>query len=157
MSWSPTGYDAVVISESVHSENTEWLKFKGVGILTLEGNTDDDLGLADEGSSKGGKSTNMVIVDNTHPITQGFSGTVTVSINSKHLGDMEGWANDVTLLGHYEGSPEKAKLLVIDANQILTDGTTSPDKRVFYGVQFFKNLTVDGKTLFDNALTWVSQ
>ena len=70
---------------------------------------------------------------------------------------MEGWASGVTLLGHYEGSPEKSKLLVIDAGQTLTDGNASPDKRVFYGAQFFNNLTDAGKTLFDNALLWVSQ
>jgi len=159
MSWDPESglFDAVVISESVHSDNTEWLKFKGVGILTLEGNTDDDLGLADEGSSKGGKSTNIVIVDNTHPITSSFPlGSLTVTTSSKHLGDMEGWANDVTLLGHYEGSPEKAKLLVIDAGQTLTDGDVSADKRVFYGVQFFDKLTLDGITIFDNALLWLT-
>jgi len=79
-----------------------------------------------------------------------------VTTSDKHLGVMKGWTNDVTLLGHYEGTPEKAKLLVIDAGQTQSNGNTAADKRVFYGVQFFNNLTVDGKTLFDNALAWVS-
>ena len=139
------------------SKNTKWLQNKAVGILTLEGATNDDLGLAAKGKSRAGGSTEMVIVDNTHPITSSFSlGSLTVTTSDKHLGMMKGWSNDVTLLGHYDGSPNKAKLLVIDVGQTQSNVNTAADKRVFYGVQFFNHLTVDGKTLFDNALAWVS-
>ena len=158
-SWNPESalVDVVVISESVSSKNTKWLQNKAVGILTLEGATNDDLGLAAKGKSKAGGSTEMVIVDNTHPITSSFSlGSLTVTTSDEHLGMMKGWSNDVTLLGHYDGSPEKAKLLVIDVGKIQSNGNLAADKRVFYGVQFFNNLTVDGKTIFDNALAWVS-
>jgi len=158
MTWTPENYHIVVISESVISDNIEWLHGKTVPILTMEGANYDELALGVMGkSAKGGTTT--IVIEGNHPITAGFTDgqVVKVTVTSKHLGFMvKDPSSGVQQLAHYEGSPAKAKILVADAGALLADGSNAPEKRVFFGAQFFGNLTPDGITLFDNAVTWMT-
>ena len=162
-SWNPNSYDVVVISESSTSAKTAWLKNKQVGILTLDGANWDELDLGNRGSSEGGGSKKIVITDNTHYITSGFKlgSVVTVTTPSSHLGYIAGWdagSSQVLKLAHHTGNgAQKAKILVAGEGDILVDGSTAAGKRVFFGVQYFDNLTDDGKKLFNNALEWASE
>jgi hypothetical protein len=133
-----------------------WLKGKNVGILTLEASNYDEFDLGTGGSSDGGGSTDIIIAANSHYITQGFSGTVTVTTSDEDLGYMTGWARDVKLLASYNGASTSAKILVIDAGQILVDGSIAADKRVFFGARYFGNLNANGIILFDRALEWAA-
>ena len=156
--WNPATFDAVVISESVLSFKTAWLKNEAVGLLTLEGANWDELELGSAGSSAGGGDTDIDITDNTHYITAVFpTGVRTVTTATTNLGEMRGWANGVNKLGHYAASPTMAKLLEVEKGGILQGGVnTAAERRVFLGAQFFGNLNADGKTLFNRSLDWVA-
>ena len=160
--WDPEDFDVIVISESVSSSKTEWLFPTSTDILTVEGANSDELRMGDGGSSKGGNSQNIVVVDPSHPIMQGYSGTVTVTTSTKNLGHMTGWntnpASQVQVLAYYESSGElKAKILVADKDAILADGiSTANGKRIFVAAQYFGNLNSDGKILFNQALAWIA-
>jgi len=150
----------VIISESALSSKTAWLKDKAVPILTVEGANSDELSMGDGGSSSGGNSKYIIITEN-HPITAGFATGVPIEVttSTKNLGHMTGWSDGSGLLklAHYDSSGEqKAKILIVDANGELVDGSFAAEKRVFFGVQYFDKLTQDGVTLFDNALNWVT-
>ncbi len=153
--WNPEDYDVIVISESVKSSKTEWLFTTTTPIFTVEGANADESNMGDGGSSKGGKSLNIVVLDPTHPIMQGYSGTVTVTTSTEHLGHMTGWntdpASQVQALAYYEASGEiKAKILVVEKGDILADGESiATGDRVFFGAQYFANLNSDGKILFN--------
>jgi hypothetical protein len=161
-SWNPEEYDVVIISESVHSSKTEWLRDAEVPIVSVEGANADELILGDGGSSKGGKSTDIVIFDNSHPITDhlGPNEIVQVTVTDKNLGYMTEWddesASQVQMLAYYNSAGEwKAKILVADKGDILADGETpAGDKRVFFGARYFANLNPAGILLFDKALEW---
>ena len=77
------------------------------------------------------------------------------------MGYIAGWdagSSQVLKLAHYSGNgAQKAKILVAGEGDILVDGSTAAGKRVFFGVQYFDNLTDDGKKLFNNALEWASE
>jgi len=161
-SWDPESYDVVVISESVLSAKTDWLRHAEVPILSVEGANADEFILGDGGSSKGGKSTEVVIFDNTHPITAHLAqgAVVPVTTSDQNLGYMTEWddepASEVQMLAYYNSAGEwKAKILVADKGDILADGDTpAADKRVFFGARYFGNLNPAGVTLFDKALEW---
>jgi len=160
-SWTPTDYDVVIISESVKSSKTDWLKHVVVPIVTVEGANADELSMGNGGSSKGGKSK-YIIIDNpdSHPITAGFAAGVPIQVttSANHLGHMTGYDGyGLQELAHYDtNGAEKAKILVADAGALLVDGSSAADKRVFFGAKYFDKLTQDGKTLFNNALVWAT-
>ena len=160
-SWDPTTFDVVIISESVKSSKTEWLKNQAVPILTVEGANSDELAMGDGGSSSGGNSKNIIITE-SHPITAGFTTGVPIQVttSTKHLGHMTGWSDGsgIVKLAHYDtsGSEEMAKILIVDKDGELVDGSFAAEKRVFFGAQYFANLTADGITLFDNSLDWLT-
>ena len=156
ISWSPAGYDLIVISESVLSKNTAWLHSVTVPIFTVEGANNDELALGLKGKSNKGGS-NSIVIQGNHPITSGFTDgqIVQVTISDKHLGYMvKDPASTVEQLGYYQGSSSYGKILVADSGALLADGSTAQAKRVFFGAQYFADLTADGKTIVDNAILW---
>jgi len=154
-------YDLIVVSESVKSEHTKWLKTVTKPILTVEGANFDELELAVGGSSSGGKSKYIVVnAPESHQITAGLGIVpgVPVQVTTKvnHLGHMTNYAAGVQEIAHYEstGGSVKGKILVINTGDVLVEGT-APAKRAFYGAQYFDNLNELGVTLFDRTLEWV--
>ncbi len=157
--WDPSEYNAIIISESVSSSKTKWLKQAPTGILTVEGANSDELAMGDGGSSSKGKSNSIVIAAN-HPITQGFAGTIQVTTINNHLGhmtDKNSWfGTDIQLLAYYStGGDIKAKILAVEKGGELNDGSEAKGKRVFLGAQYFAHLNDNGKTLFNQALQWI--
>jgi len=155
--WIPTSFDVVVISESVLSSNIAWLKDQAVSIFTVAGTNWDELEMGSGGSSSGGGDTDIK-PDNSHYITGVFSNAVrTVTTVATNLGDMSGWANGVRKLAHYKSNSTLAKLLYVEAGGVLQGGVnTAAERRVFFGVQYFANLTADGITLFNRSLNWAA-
>jgi len=63
--------------------------------------------------------------------------------------------SEIKLLAKYDTNGDtKAKILAVDKLGLLVDGTQAPEKRVFFGAQYFANLTSDGVILFDQAFNW---
>ena len=85
---------------------------------------------------------------------------VALVTSTNNLGHMTGWSDGsgMVKLAHYDtnGSVEKAKILIVDAGGELVDGSFAVEKRVFFGAQYFGNLTDDGKTMFNQALNWLA-
>jgi len=160
-SWNTAAYDVVIISESAKSSKIDWLHNEAIPILTVDGENAEELEMGDGGSSKGGNSK-FIIITQAHPITAGFAlgVPIQVSTSTNNLGHMTEWDEDgsqVKLLANYDTSGEqKAKILAVDKLGLLVDGTQAPEKRVFFGAQYFANLTSDGVLLFDQALSWVT-
>jgi len=156
-----TTFDVVVISESVYSSRTAWLKDEIVPILSVEGAVYDELYMADGGSSSAGKSKYIIIDDpESHPITAGLGITagvpIQVTTSTKHLGHMTSYAAGGQELAHYDtNGSEKAKILVFDVGAQLIEGSAA-DKRVFFGAKYFDNLNDIGVALFDQALYWAA-
>ena len=67
-------------------------------------------------------------------------------------------SSQVQKLAHYTSDgPQKAKILVAGAGDILADGSMVEGKRVFFGAQYCDNLTYHGKKLFNIVLEWASE
>lgn len=158
MGWNTDSFNLIVISESVGSGNTAWLKNNKAGILTLEGNNFDEFELGNNGSTGGGGSMTVFVVNNTHFITQPFSaGTLTVTTSTTNLGEMRGWANDVTNLAYYTADNTRSKLLYAEKGTVLQGGTNlAAGRRVFYGARYFNNLNNNGRILFTRASLWAA-
>ena len=156
--WTPTNFDVVIISESVSSVNTGWLKNQAVPIFTVEGANNDELELGSGGSSSGGGDTQINITDNTHYITGVFAtGVRTVTSVTTDLGYMSGWANGVTKLAHDNANSTLAKLLYVGNGGVLQGGVnTAAERRSFFAAQYFANLTADGITLLNRSLDWAA-
>ena len=161
--WTPTNYDVVVISESVLSGNTAWLKTWAVPILTVEGQNWDELELGTSGDSNFGGDNNINITDNSHYITSVFplgvlqvTDPATTDVNND-LGYIAGWANGVMKLANYNGTPAWAKLLYVDAGGVLQGGVnTAAARRCFFAARYFARLNANGVTIFDRCLDWVT-
>jgi len=117
--------------------------------------------MGDGGSSKGGNDK-YIIITQAHPITAGFALGVPIQVttSTSHLGHMTGWdenGSGVELLANYDtDGATKAKILAVDKLGLLVDGTQAPEKRVFFGAQYFANLTSEGVILFDQAFDWAA-
>ncbi len=99
--WDPTTFDVVVISESVGSSATAWLKTQVVGILTVEGSNYDEFCLGTAGTSDLGADTDINITNNSHYITAVFPlGVRAATTVTTNLGSMSGWVTPVTKLAH---------------------------------------------------------
>ena len=157
-SWDPESFSGVVISASVDSWKVAWLKDKVVGILTLSGNNNNEFWLANAGHSNAADTTTVVIMDDTHPITQDFNDGVTdVASTTGNGGWMRSWqAGQAEPLAVYTHDTKKAKILVIDEGQTLVNGDQASERRAFIGAEFFAKLNSDGLTLFDRTLEWIT-
>jgi len=155
-------YDLIVISESVKSERTKWLKTVNTPILTVEGANFDELEMADGGSSSAGKSKFVKFNDpESHPISAGLGivpgEPVQVTTKTTNLGHMTSYADGAQEIAHYQTTGKiKAKILVVDFGAELADGSSAPAKRALFGAQYFDNLTEFGVILFDRTLEWAA-
>ena len=163
-SWAPpAGTNLIVVSESVSSSNTSELKDLAIGIVTVEGSNWDEIDLGTSGSSSGGTGTIAKILDSSHYITQNLGvsngDSITIADVAGNAGYMKGWdagASQVKALAVYTSDETNGRILVIESGDKLVDGTNAPERRVFFGAQFFDNLNADGVELFDRSLLWAS-
>jgi hypothetical protein len=155
---STAGFDAVVVSESVTSGDTAWLKDDSIGILTVEGTNNDEFDLGTSGDSTGAPDGDVEIQNGSHYITQDYNtnDVVTIASTTSNLGYMGGWSNDVQALAVYDSTPTQSWLLAVENGGTLTDLTTAAERRVFLGAQYFANLNSNGTDIFERSLNWVS-
>jgi uncharacterized repeat protein (TIGR01451 family) len=153
-SWDTADYALIVISESVSSGKTQWLRNVSTPILTVEGANHDELFGDDGGKSDDGDEENIKIVSNHTIITNaGFhqGQNITVATDEDHLGYMKNNMAGVDELAHYDDESDKFMILAADAGVIHGDA----GKRVFFGAQYFNILNANGVVLFNSALDWV--
>lgn len=155
-SWIPTDYDVIVISESVNSGDTAWLKGMDVGIITGEGANWDEFALGTGGDSTIGGNTDITIQTNTHYITSPYStGNLLVS-SGTNGGHISGWSGGVELLALYKTSSTNARLLAADKGSTLTDLSSAANRRVFYGTFDFDIMNAQGRDIFGRSIDWAA-
>ncbi len=152
------GQNLVLISETVNS-GTVGTTFtnEAVPVLTFEPWLLDDLGMT--GTTAGtdyGETvhTQIDILDTSHYLSAGLTGTVTVysASNEVQWGDPNANAIEVASLS---GSPGSGSIFAYEMGAVMP-GMTAPDTRAFFFLDFDAggDLTTDGWTLFDNAVDW---
>jgi hypothetical protein len=164
--WSPSpNTNVIVISESVDSSKVSELKSIGVGIVTVEGYTWDELDLGTSGDGVNGAGVDVKILDNSHYITQALGvnngDTVTIADVAGNSGRILGWdagSSQIDALATYTSPSDdsEARLLAVESGDTLADGSSAADRRVFLGARFFDNLNSIGDDLFDRALLWAA-
>ncbi|MEM1304621.1 MAG: LamG domain-containing protein, partial [Planctomycetota bacterium] len=157
------GMDVAYVPEDIASGDVaSKLREATIGVVSEEPFLDDDLGFSDsDGSSKSG--TDLDIVDDTHPITSGFSlGTLTILSTAERLVRIEGTtATGGSVLAEADSSPG---LMVVETGAALANSYNGSSvafgRRVrlpIGGNDFvWAYLNSDGLQLFRNALDWAS-
>jgi uncharacterized repeat protein (TIGR01451 family) len=150
--WNTDLYPLIILSESVLTSKTLWLRNVETPIMTLDdANHDEIFGGHGSGSQSG---ETKVEITGSHPITSGAGFTngeiVTVFMNIDKTGFMRNNIGDVDELAHYDGQSSNHFMLAADIGDI----PGVPEKRSFIAANFFSTLTTDGKKLFDSTLAW---
>ena len=150
-SWNTADFPLIVISESVQSSKTLWLRNVSTPILTTEDENHDEI-FGDDGSGQG-QSTNITITG-TPPITDNLGyipgDTITVFTSIDKVGYMNNDLAGVAELAHFDGQSSHHLILAANAGVIHCDA----GPRVFFGANYFVLLTSDGVELFDSAFNW---
>jgi len=156
--WDLTGYQLIVISPTANPSTVAWLNNEEKGILTIKGSSNDEFLLSNYGNDELDGSTTVVILDDSHYITQGYTDGVTDIANSTgHAGYMRNWSSgESNPLAVYTSNPKQARILIIDKDQILVNNEIAKDRRAFFGADWFSNLSPDGINLFNRTLDWVA-
>jgi hypothetical protein len=156
--WDTSLYDLAVISESVNSGNTAWLKTETIPILTTEGSNWDEYDLGTGGSSASLTSTDINIVNGSHYITETFGTGIVTIYNGASAGggDISGFSNDVQNLAFYSGSGTLSAITVVESGGTLADSSTAAERRSFFAGFDFEELNTDGLTLFARTVDWTA-
>ncbi|MEO0475743.1 MAG: LamG domain-containing protein [Planctomycetota bacterium] len=153
--------DVVYVSESVSSSSVN-TKLRGttLGVVNDEGYLQDEFGFTTSSSSSEDTTTAIEIIDNSHPVTSGFStGSLTILSSSDDIKYASSTvASGVTTLADRNGSNSNSVLMVAEAGDTLHYGVAA-GRRVMFG--FDDNLDVndlnsDGQTLLKNAVDWAA-
>jgi hypothetical protein len=103
----------------------------------------------------------LEIINSTHPLAAGKSGTVTVTTDQ--FGDAFHWgftsqeATGAIPIARIVGDNSKYGIFAYDRGGVMENGFNAPGRRVgFYLNDFFASstLSADGKALFDAAVDW---
>jgi hypothetical protein len=163
---SAAGYDAVIISSTIASSACR-NKYEDAmqGVMTWEAAlAKDDTGDLQlfETHYSGAGHTQIDIVDETHPLAAGLSGTVTVtSVAESMQFGRDGLGGGVDLVASATTGGYHAILAADVGDPLLGDGSAgkpsvAPGRRVFFFLHdgSFANLTPDGLKLFDAAVAY---
>jgi len=163
---SADGYDAVIISSTINSGDGRG-KYEDAtqGVMTWEAAlAKDDTGDFQmfETHYSGSGQTQVDIVDPTHPLAAGLSGTVTVtSVAESMQYGRNGLGGGVDLVASTTGG-DHAILAADVGDDLLGDGSPvnpsqAAGRRVFFFLHdsTFTNLTPDGLKLFDAAVEYL--
>jgi hypothetical protein len=170
---SANGYDAIIISSSMGSNDIRG-KYANtpVGVLNME-NAIIDTGVGEfqlsftSGTTVSFNHQHVEIVDPTHPLAAGLTGTVQVFNNPQFMqvgrGDL---GQGVHLVArqpeNVDGTRDHTIFAVDTGGALLGDGSpgspaVAAGRRVMFFVSDpgFGDLTADGLKLFDAAANWV--
>ncbi len=163
-SWTPTNFDALVLSGDGGSGDDAWLSNATVPILTMYSQDYNEFELGTGQDINGQEPTATVQMAN-HFITKVFgTGNIAfddgVAVNTPDRGYITGFANDVTRLISY-ALATRAKLLVVQSGGLLSDGvSTAPARRAYLGMREYREsgrmLNRNGLKLFNRTLAWVA-
>jgi type II secretory pathway pseudopilin PulG len=168
-SWMPEDFEAVVVSRNVGSSNTEWLRGRPVGIVTLENFEAWRLGLSyGSGGSQGSQFENVEILDGNHHITENYITSQIVTVGTggplQFLEVFEPGADVINLVRFSDlgiGPYSFIAYVETEGNIIEAEGpplilVPAPARRVFVGGANLNNLTSEGKDLFLRSVEWVA-
>jgi hypothetical protein len=157
---SAQGMDFVFISRSVHSpEVMASFRDQAVGLFVTEYNLYASLGMTDKATTASGgdtlPSTDLTIVDPTHPLAAGFSGTVTVLTAGKGQYGFGVPGGDAVVVANLVDEPQGAAIFAYEKGATMV-GLSAPARRVgyFLDIQASTRLTTEGWALFDAAAQW---
>ena len=150
------GADLVFISQTVSSGRVgSSFTSVGVPVISAEPWLFDDLNmtLAINGTSYGTQAsiTTLDIVNASHPIAAGLSGTVQV-YDAPSYG---AWGVPVggTIIATLTGDPSRATIFAFDTNEAMANGQTAAARRV--GISIWDTPTADVLDIFTAAVDWV--
>lgn len=159
------GKALVVISSTVGSGNVA-AKFTDVvvPVINWEEAIFDDLKMTgdsgadpDHHGSTGGL-TQIDILNASHPLAAGLSGTVTVTSSPQTMswGVSDANPTNAIVVAQVAGDPTKWAIWAYDKGGTLFDGTAAAERRVgfFFNAGSVNATTPDGFKLFDAALNW---
>ncbi len=119
--------------------------------------TGDRMAFATEGTVEFGQ-TDIEIVDNTHPITEGLSlGTLQMFNAPSNMSLANaGIASNAEVLARRPSAPTTGAIVVADGNDPLLGGHVPPERRVFIAFEdsSFASVTADGRDLLDRSSCW---
>jgi hypothetical protein len=122
-------------------------------ILSTESYLFDDFAFQPDVGRGGTTGTEIEIVDNTHPITEGFDlGLVQVYKEEGGMGHLASVPDGLRVLATVPGNPDIALLWVVEKGATI-NGTTSPGIRTnFFGG--IPDLTPEGRQLFNQVVAF---
>jgi hypothetical protein len=152
-----TGKDLVVISETVASGNVDGkLTNVTTPILSMEPALYDDLKMAAAAGPTTPGSTQVAIVDPSHPMAAGLSGLRTANTS----GGTYGWVSpggDVRVVATMPSFPTRATIFGYQSGSTMV-GLIAPARRVGLFVDSLTavSFTSDGQALFDATVRWTA-
>ncbi|MFB3789220.1 MAG: hypothetical protein ACE15F_22910 [bacterium] len=154
-----TGADLAYVSESVGSGNVAAMNYhanSAVPLISNEQALGDDLAFQSGVGNGNTSGMTLTIVDNTHPITQGFDlGPMYVYQDELPIGYLENPPAGIKVLATDTDNPNRAFLWVIEKGSTV-NGTVSPGLRIATWVQLdgYANLTPAGRRLFAQIIAY---
>ena len=119
------GIDCVFISESTSSANIlDAYKDVNVPVINAETWTYDDMGFAPDGTFNSDAGDKITIVNEEHPITEGFKGDITVSKPAAQLMTCNGFEGDIKVLAVREDMDDFVALSVYEQGAKTLKGAT---------------------------------
>jgi len=155
-----SGADAAFISGSIGSGNVGGMEYhynSPVPIFNLEGALDDDYAFQSGVGLGGTDDDEIEIVDNTHPITQGFSeGIVQICDDELYIGGLVNPPDGVRVLATAAADPGLAALWVLEPGE-SANGVTTPGLRVdsWISTSTLMILNDEGLRLLNQILAYV--
>jgi hypothetical protein len=155
------GMDLVLISSSVNSGKVAaTFRDAEAGVIVFEGYVFDDMALTGSAAGrdygyKTGQSQ-VVVLDGSHPIAGGMSGTVTFADNAE--GNIF-WGvpnSNAARIAGLVSDQAKVTVFAYEQGAVLYNGAAAADRRVgmFFGENTASHLTDDGWRMFDAAVAW---
>jgi hypothetical protein len=149
----------VIISSTITSGNVS-TKFRNVTVPVIdwEHAVEDDFGMTGNASTDHntiGGQTDLEIINSSHPLAAGLSGTVTIT----SIPETFTWGLPVDTaikIAQIPGDPTKYPFFAYETGALMFGGFAAPARRVLLpmGDTTFENLTADGLKLFDAAVAW---
>lgn len=158
----PGDIDTLVVASSVKPANIPaWMADTDRGIVSLEGFSFDDLGMATKSGERASGKNWIRITDAAvgDPLAAGFTsyvGVFSAPVAKVNFGDVGG---DAHVIATPPGSSSKATYFAYDTGDLLADGATpAPARRVGFPSTFqgTSDLNGQGQALFGAALDWAA-
>lgn len=152
----------IVISESI-AVATLGTKYRTntKGLLLIDRGVVDNLSFGSTDGSAATALLNINIVNNTHPITTGFStGNINVLDETRQMTIVpkSGLGSGAVTLAEQPGSSTQAMLFTYETGTSMDGGFSAPARRAFISLHTYsEDLLADGITLFlDRTLDWLA-